>query len=231
MKRVDKSLIMKCPRCGKENFKKQKKCSDCGLIFDRLNYVSNRAGKIAVVRREKENILRVTKWPKDAKKSKALLLCGFLGLVGAHNFYLGRYVKGFFSLIVTLVACVCIMLENVIDYASFYESFFFLPTGIMFLMWWVDFILIASNKYKIPVALDYEYPEENKKEKNKNKNKKENINKVKNNSKNSLEKENNLEKNQINTENNLNNEINNDEKLDENNVINIEEFKNKEKKD
>ena len=231
MKRVDKSLIMKCPRCGEENFKTQKKCSDCGLIFDRLNYVSNRAGKIAVVRREKENILRVTKWPKDAKKSKALLLCGFLGLVGAHNFYLGRYVKGFFSLIVTLVACVCIMLENVIDYASFYESFFFLPTGIMFLMWWVDFILIASNKYKIPVALDYEYPEENKKEKNKNKNKKENINKVKNNSKNSLEKENNLEKNQINTENNLNNEINNDEKLDENNVINIEEFKNKEKKD
>ena len=214
MKRVDKSLIMKCPRCGEENFKTQKKCSDCGLVFDRLNYVSNRAGKIAVVRREKENILRVTKWPKDAKKSKALLLCGFLGLVGAHNFYLGRYVKGFFSLIVTLVACVCIMLENVIDYASFYESFFFLPTGIMFLMWWVDFILIASNKYKIPVALDYEYPEENKKE---------NIKKAKNNSKNSLEK------NQKNSENNLNNK--NDEKLDENNVINIEEFKNKEKKE
>ncbi len=225
MKRVDKSLIMKCPRCGEENFKTQKKCSDCGLIFDRLNYVSNRAGKIAVVRREKENILRVTKWPKDAKKSKALLLCGFLGLVGAHNFYLGRYVKGFFSLIVTLVACVCIMLENVIDYASFYESFFFLPTGIMFLMWWVDFILIASNKYKIPVALDYEYPEENKKEKNK----KENIKKVKNNSKNSLEKEINLEKNQKNSEINLNNK--NNEKLDENNVINIEEFKNKEKKE
>lgn len=225
MKRIDKSLIMKCPRCGEENFKTQKKCSDCGLVFDRLNYVSNRAGKIAVVRREKENILRVTKWPKDAKKSKALLLCGFLGLVGAHNFYLGRYVKGFFSLIVTLVACVCIMLENVIDYASFYESFFFLPTGIMFLMWWVDFILIASNKYKIPVALDYEYPEENKKEKNK----KENIKKAKNNSKNSLEKEINLEKNQKNSENNLNNK--NDEKLDENNVINIEEFKNKEKKE
>lgn len=222
MKRIDKSLIMKCPRCGEENFKTQKKCSDCGLIFDRLNYVSNRAGKIAVVRREKENILRVTKWPKDAKKSKALLLCGFLGLVGAHNFYLGRYVKGFFSLIVTLVACVCIMLENVIDYASFYESFFFLPTGIMFLMWWVDFILIASNKYKIPVALDYEYPEENKKE---------NIKKAKNNSKNSLEKEINLEKNQKNSEINLNNEINNNEKLDENNVINIEEFKNKEKKE
>lgn len=222
MKRIDKSLIMKCPRCGEENFKTQKKCSDCGLIFDRLNYVSNRAGKIAVVRREKENILRVTKWPKDAKKNKALLLCGFLGLVGAHNFYLGRYVKGFFSLIVTLVACVCIMLENVIDYASFYESFFFLPTGIMFLMWWVDFILIASNKYKIPVALDYEYPEENKKE---------NIKKAKNNSKNSLEKEINLEKNQKNSEINLNNEINNNEKLNENNVINIEEFKNKEKKE
>ena len=222
MKRVDKSLIMKCPRCGEENFKTQKKCSDCGLVFDRLNYVSNRARKIAVVRREKENILRVTKWPKDAKKSKALPLCGFLGLVGAHNFYLGRYVKGFFSLIVTLVACVCIMLENVIDYASFYESFFFLPTGIMFLMWWVDFILIASNKYKIPVALDYEYPEENKKE---------NIKKAKNNSKNSLEKEINLEKNQKNSEINLNNEINNNEKLNENNVINIEEFKNKEKKE
>ncbi len=205
MKRVDKSLIIKCPRCGEENFKTQKKCSDCGLIFDRLNYVSNRAGKIAVIKREKENILRVTKWPSDAKKGKALLLCGFLGLVGAHNFYLGRYLKGFFSLIVTLVACVCILLENVIDYASFYENFFFLPTGIMFLMWWVDFILIASNKYKIPVALDYLYPEKIKKNK---KSKKNNI-----------------------KEKNIKNNIENNEKLQENNVINIQEFKNEEKKE
>ena len=205
MKRVDKSLIIKCPRCGEENFKTQKKCSDCGLIFDRLNYVSNRAGKIAVIKREKENILRVTKWPSDAKKGKALLLCGFLGLVGAHNFYLGRYLKGFFSLIVTLVACVCILLENVIDYASFYENFFFLPTGIMFLMWWVDFILIASNKYKIQVELNYLYTKKIKKDK---KTKKNNI-----------------------KEKNIKNNIENNEKLQENNIINIQEFKNEEKKE
>lgn len=148
------SLTIKCPRCGEVCFKTQKKCSDCGLIFERLNYVTNRAGKIAVVRREKEKILRVTNWPTDVKKSKALLLCGFFGIFGVHNFYLGRYVKGFFSLIVTLVACVCLMLENVIDYSVFYSSFFFLPTGIMVIFWWSDFVLIALNKYKIPVAID-----------------------------------------------------------------------------
>ncbi len=203
MKRVDDSLIIKCPRCGEECFKTQKKCLECGLIFERLNHVTNRAGKIAVVRREKENILKVTKWPQDVKKSKALLLCGFLGMVGAHNFYLGRYLKGFFSLIVTLVACVCIMLENVIDYSAFYSNFFFLPTGIMFFMWWIDFILIGINKYKIPVALDYLYPETPKKKNLKNK---------------------------INNDNIITEKSEIQNKIEENNVINIQNIKNGDKK-
>ena len=150
-------LFITCPRCKEKNFKNQKKCSECGLVFDKLNYVTNRAGKIAVVKREKEKILKVDKWPPDVKKHKALLLCGFLGFLGIHNFYLGRYLKGAFSLFVTLVASICILLENYIDYSKFYETFFFLPTAIMFIFWWLDFILILINKYKIPVAIDYEY--------------------------------------------------------------------------
>ena len=149
--------MITCPRCKEKNFKNQKKCSECGLVFEKLNYVTNRAGKIAVVKREKEKVLNVTNWPSDVKKHKALLLCGFLGFLGIHNFYLGRYLKGAFSLFVTLVASVCILLENYIDYSKFYETFFFLPTAIMFIFWWLDFILILINKYKIPVAIDYEY--------------------------------------------------------------------------
>ncbi len=150
-------LFITCPRCKEKNFKNQKKCSECGLVFDKLNYVTNRAGKIAVVKREKEKVLKVDKWPPDVKKYKALLLCGFLGFLGIHNFYLGRYVKGAFSLFVTLVASICILLENYIDYSAFYETFFFIPTAIMFIFWWADFLLIIINKYKIPVAIDYEY--------------------------------------------------------------------------
>ena len=149
--------MITCPRCKEKNFKNQKKCSECGLVFEKLNYVTNRAGKIAVVKREKEKVLNVTNWPSDVKKHKALLLCGFLGFLGIHNFYLGRYLKGAFSLFVTLVASVCILLENYIDYSKFYETFFFLPTAIMFIFWWLDFILILINKYKIPVSIDYEY--------------------------------------------------------------------------
>lgn len=148
------NLMKKCPRCGEKCFSVQKKCDYCGLVFERLNYVTNKAGKIAVIKRQKEKVLRVTTWPSDVKKWKAMLFCGLGGLVGAHNFYLGRFLKGFFSLIVTLIGLVCILFENYINYAPFYEAFFFLPTAITFILWIYDFIMIFFERYKIPVAIE-----------------------------------------------------------------------------
>ena len=154
--RKNKDLTKKCPRCGEKCFKVQSRCDGCGLIFDRMKYASNKAAKVAIAKREKEKVIKVTELPKDLKRSKLLILSGCFGLVGAHNLYVGRYIKGFFSLIVFLITAVCILLEGIINYAPFFESFFFIPAGISFFLWFYDFAMIAIKKYKVPIALDYE---------------------------------------------------------------------------
>ena len=70
-------------------------------------------------------------------------------------------------------------------------------------MWWIDFILIGINKYKIPVALDYLYPETPKKKNLKNK---------------------------INNDNIITEKSEIQNKIEENNVINIQNIKNGDKK-
>ena len=151
-----KTSTKKCPRCGEKCFESQARCDGCGLIFERLKFASNKKAKKCILKREKEQVIKTADFPKDLSRKKALLYCGFLGLFGAHNFYVGRYFKAITALLVTLVAVVCIALERYINYASFYENFFFLPTGIVFFMWFYDFIMLATKKYKVPIALDFE---------------------------------------------------------------------------
>ena len=93
-----KNGLKKCPRCKEKVLAHQKTCPFCGLIFDRLNDVSNKAAHKEVLKLRKRNYIMMSDWPADVSKKKALLLCGFLGLFGAHNIYLGRFYKAFFVL-------------------------------------------------------------------------------------------------------------------------------------
>ncbi len=145
----------KCPRCGEKCFAHQPRCDYCGLIFDRLKNVSNKAGKKAVLKGEKEKVVYLSEFPSDLKRWKVLLLCGFLGMFGAHNFYVGRYWKGGLMLLGGLIAFVLSgfslgwYTETV---NQLVEGFLFIPMGLTFLFWLYDFLLIAIKKYKVPVA-------------------------------------------------------------------------------
>ena len=153
MAKYRRSEVKKCPRCGEKCLFNAPKCPECGLLFSRLSLVTNKAGKRCVRKHQKDKVLYVSSWPEDAKRWKALLLCGFLGLYGAHNFYLGRYIKAAFSLIFTTITTIFAAMTV---YPAFYYTFiqfFAIPAAFPLFFWVLDFIAIATGKYKIPVSI------------------------------------------------------------------------------
>lgn len=146
--------VKKCPRCHEKYLVSQKKCNFCGLIFERLNYVSNKSARKEVIKFHKKNYIMTADWPFDASKKVALLLSIFLGFTGAHNFYLGRFYKGLTMLIGFVSAIVLLLLPyqslayNIIWYLSF------IPACSVLIFWILDSIWIFLERYKIPVSID-----------------------------------------------------------------------------
>lgn len=152
------SPFKKCPRCNTKCLVNSKKCHYCELIFDRLNYTSNKTAKKNILKRRRNEVVMVTDWPLDAKKSTALLLCGFLGFSGAHNFYLGRFLKASFVLIGLILATVLVFLsESGLYGTTLYEVVHLIaivPGSSVLILWFSDFIGIFLERYKIPVSID-----------------------------------------------------------------------------
>ncbi len=146
--------LKKCERCGEKVLVHQKKCPFCGLVFERLKYVSNKSARKEVIKLHRKNYIMVKEWPADASKKTALFLCGFLGFVGAHNFYLGRYYKAMIVLFGFLSALALVF----IDYASVLHTVLYyvsaIPSLCVLLFWVLDFVKIFLERYKIPVSID-----------------------------------------------------------------------------
>ena len=143
----------KCPRCKNKVQDYQKKCDECGLIFSRLDKAQNKFARKELLGGHKENVVYVKKLPSDVSRWKLILLCGFLGVFGAHCFYVGRYPRGFYMLIVGLISIVMSVLPFTEIYEKFISFFFILP-GLLAYMWIFDIVRIGFGTFKIPVALE-----------------------------------------------------------------------------
>lgn len=151
------SPFKKCPRCKEKCLAHAKTCHECGLIFERLNYTSNKTAKKLILKGKYKDTIKTADWPYDAKKSTALLLCGFLGFTGAHNFYLGRFVKGATALFGIILSIIMVSLNDLIFGTQIwhYLNMIVLIPGACSLVFWItDFLIIFLEKYKIPVAID-----------------------------------------------------------------------------
>ena len=183
------SFLKKCPRCKSKCYKHEKKCSDCGLIFERLNYTSNKCAKKLLLKGKYKDTIKTYDWPVDVKKSTALFLCIFLGYTGAHNFYVGRFLKALISLTGFILSIIMVILTDYIYGSTLWNIlwlFALIPGTCVLWFWFSDLIFILFEKYKIPVAIDdrlynlkntiiedHNKENNNLKEKNKNNGKKE----------------------------------------------------------
>ena len=148
-------LTKRCPRCEAKNDYNSYRCVDCGLIFSRVENGSNKIAKEYILAGKKEYVVCAKQFPKDVSKKKFLLLCGFLGLFGAHNFYVGRYKKAIYMLICGLVAVVLTAIGSALTNLDKIMSFISMPIGFDAFFWVVDFVEGIFNSYKIPVAVDF----------------------------------------------------------------------------
>ena len=144
----------KCPRCGKVCLQSQKICDECGLVFARLDEATNEEARKQFFAKDK-SIVMTSNLPKDVIKWKLLLFCGFLGLFGVHNLYVGRFYRGFYMLFFGLLSLVYVSINNpdevVLNFMSSWPIV--VCVAILSIFWISDFIQVVFNKFKVPVAL------------------------------------------------------------------------------
>ena len=157
--RRDLDKMKTCPRCDMKVPEFTEVCPDCGLDFARLDKATNADAKRKKLRGDRDFIIMTKKLPHDVSFLKLLLLCIFLGPVGAHNYYVGRYLKGSILLADFVIAILLVIFNAPLISALGDKPFSAISTilGLIMLMWFWDLLQIITKKYKVPVAIDLEY--------------------------------------------------------------------------
>ncbi len=157
---------MRCPNCGARINKNVNICYKCGTKLSQIQHASHQAVKKARAEFEPEKVVYTTYPPADLNYTQTLLLCIFLGLFGAHYFYVKRPIMG-------TIVCVCwsiVILFNVIcgivcgvvnglpDYESFGLQvpfvFVSMMSALLISLWVYDIFRIIFKRFKVPVVLE-----------------------------------------------------------------------------
>ena len=145
---------MWCPKCYGKLDKKQGVCFHCGFKMKNFEGATNSDVKIARANGKKEDILYTNILPPDVSRRKLLLYSIFLGLIGGHNYYVGRFGKAIFATIAFCLAVLFTILQKAniaTGFVNYFDTFVFLLQGIAVLIWLYDLICIIFKKYKVPV--------------------------------------------------------------------------------
>lgn len=156
MKLSKRQKYVTCPRCGLKMTAGTPTCEECGLVFERLSFATNKDAKRKIRRGDRDYIIRTTHLPSDVKYWKLLLMVIFTGLFGGHNYYVGRYLRGaIFSIIFALVL-VCVIFNSYI--IAYYEQWMELIGAIVIgpfgLVWLWDIAMVGLKRFKVPIAID-----------------------------------------------------------------------------
>ena len=145
-----------CPRCGMKSLATAETCSDCGLVFSRLDIATNKDAKKKIKNRDKDFIIMTNKLPADVSFMKLISLCIFAGLFGAHSFYVGRYWRGGIVCLNTLILIMFVVFNEqmiAIDGGTLLGALSTL-CGMFIILWPVDIVMIFMKKFKVPIAID-----------------------------------------------------------------------------
>ena len=153
-----KKNYKRCPRCNNKCLLAQAKCEECGLVFERLQYISNKAAKKKILKFDTDYVLYTTKYPADLKWWKVLLICTFLGIFGGHYYYVGKYWKGAVMTAFSVLWIFCGIFNDVMF--PYLENGLYLPIGFAGLLWIISLCFVMSRRFKVPVIAvppeDYE---------------------------------------------------------------------------
>ena len=169
-----KAKYKKCPYCKSKNPLAARYCGACHLDFYQLDRCKNKEAKKMLRHRRfgetfEGEIVGTTKLPSDVKRSRLILFSIFLGLFGAHNFYVGKYIKAICQcvlgiLFLGLSIAVTVLLEKitptmvVFGVTTSLENVLVLVAALVgafpIISWFYDVLAILFKKYEVPIALE-----------------------------------------------------------------------------
>ena len=149
----------RCPRCTTKSPYATVICPECQLNYQKFETATNAVAKKKLREGEKEQVLMRKGRPLDVPLWKLLLIGIFLGFMGGHHYYVGRYKMGIFYTCFFIVGVVNAVINTIITKTPtgfLYEIFtlLVLTWGVVIFMWIIDVAKICVNRYKIPVSRD-----------------------------------------------------------------------------
>ena len=121
-----------------------------------LEDASNKEAKKAKHTIYKDDILYTTNIPYDISKKKLLLLVIFLGLFGAHDFYVGKFWQGLYQCVVVSISFILLTIQFVMNtitqnWVQIALDCFAVFAGFAMIIWIVDIVKVGLERFKIPV--------------------------------------------------------------------------------
>ncbi len=153
----------RCPRCNKKLASIQPVCDRCGLVFSRLERVSNSAGRDALERGESNKVIFTTTFPPDVNKWQLFWLSLFLGWLGLQFERVGRRKLYIYQIVSTLifVAYSVLFSLNIITFETLNQKYIGLlvwamifPVCFGLIIWVGSTLQILFGNFKVPVAID-----------------------------------------------------------------------------
>lgn len=148
-----------CPFCKTKRKGDERFCYACNLDFADLKETKIKDYREVVKSKKKGESLEgkvvyAPIVPNDVSYGAFKMFAIFLGFFGVHNFYVGRFNKGIFHLIFSILAIGLIGLDifltkKGIDIRFFSVWFALMPVG----LWLADLFTIFRKKYKFPTVL------------------------------------------------------------------------------
>ncbi len=162
MRRRKKNPTKICPRCKIRLPEEVDTCPDCSLSFDRLSLATNKDAKRKIKRGERDYIIKTNKLPSDVKFHKLLLMAIFLGALGGHCYYVGRYLRGVILTLNMALMLVCVIFNSSIVgvWNGVLIEILGIIVGVFLLVWMYDIWMVMMKRFKVPVAIDLKEDEE-----------------------------------------------------------------------
>jgi len=170
--RLDKlySSNVKCPYCRARIPKFVAECARCGITKVQISQASHQEAKAILSGKEEGIVMKSRRRPDDLNVRGLLLRVSLFGMFGAHNFYVGRKIRGHIALwcMVALIISVSFfsmgtVTADMMDAHPWRRAFegtgFPFPLDVFGLiaivMWFVDwFAIVLFNNYKYPVRIN-----------------------------------------------------------------------------
>lgn len=160
---------MRCPKCGANIKKYQDRCPKCLTKIKQIENASFNQVKTAKAEFQPEKVVYSTVFPKDLSWKNTLLLCIFLGWMGAHYYYVKRYFKAIcLSVMMFTFLLFNLPMVYLLEYGSawiFTDFAIWVSTSnayiissvigaLAVIMWLCDILLLCFKRFKVPVVLE-----------------------------------------------------------------------------